>query len=290
MSQRMTPEQRGEVDRALDGTEGAALIDLMSRLSAREQVDGASPRAVATAERLGWIDEHRSLTASGLLAADPLREYAWWERRGRVITYNDRTAVLGPALFQGKRVVEIGCGFGVNLLTLQQQAAFAYGIEIQPYYLDFTAPLARHAGVPRPTILIGDASRIPLRDGSADVVIALGAFHLMPLRETLAAAARLLVPGGLVVLVNSVLSGHLRNLRDQLPSLVRRPKSLARQALTLANMLLYPLVGRRLTRPGDPVFLTRRLTQRWLGEAGFRVDEERTQQFGIETCWVAIRR
>jgi ubiquinone/menaquinone biosynthesis C-methylase UbiE len=261
----------------------------MYRLASGGPPDGVPPEVASTAAGLGWIDRDSRLTGTGLLAADPMREYSYWEERGRVVTYNDQTDLLGPALFAGKRVVELGCGFGVNLLTLQRQAARVYGIEIQPFYLGFTAPLARRAGVARPTILLADAAALPLADRSADVVVALGAFQLMPIRQTLAEAARVLAPGGVVVLINSVLSGHLRHLAGELPRLIRRPKSLARAGLTLTNMLLYPWLGRRITRPGDPVFLPRKTMRRWLEDAGFQLDPQRTQQFGIETCWVALR-
>lgn len=287
----MTSTHAQEIAEALEGAPGDALIALMNETLRRGADPTAAEATKSTARRLGWIDDAGHFTKTGFLAADPLREYVYWEKRGRTITYNEKTPFLGPALFTGKRVLELGCGFGVNLLTLQSQAAWLAGVELVPYYLNFTAPLAKRAGVAKPNIILADATEVPLDAGSCDVVMALGALQYMPFRKALAEVARLLAPGGLAVFVNSTLAGYLRNSLADVPKVLRsRPKSLGREALTIGNMLLYPWTERRLTRLGDPVYLPQRTMQRWLEEAGFRVDE-RTHQFeGNETCWVAERR
>jgi SAM-dependent methyltransferase len=279
-----------DLSHTLNGVHGGAVIKMMNRILLTGSDDTAPVEVARIGERLGWIDHQRRFTEKGFLAADPLREYTYWEERGRTITYNDRTALLGPKLFEGKRVVELGCGFGVNLLTLQQQAAWVVGVELVPYYLSFTGPLAERAGVSKPTVILADATEVPLRDGCCDVVMALGAIQYMPFRKALAEVARLLAPGGIAIFVNSTLLGYLRNSIRALPQLARKdPRGIAREGLTIANMVLYPYLERRITRAGDPVYLPRRHMSAWLEEAGLRVDQ-RTHEFsGNETCWVAVR-
>jgi hypothetical protein len=120
--------------------------------------------------------------------------------------------------------------------------------------------------------------------------MALGALQYMPFQRALAEVARLLVPGGVAIFVNSTLLGYLRNSLRALPGMARsRPKAIAREGLTVANMMLYPWLGRRITRDGDPVYLPRRQMQTLLEGAGLQVDH-RTHRFeGNETCWVAVR-
>lgn len=290
MSGPLTPEHRHEIAEALRGPAGSALIKLMHDLATTGSVSGQPTSAIVSAQKLGWIDEHRRCTPLGYQAADPLREFVQWQARNRVVAYGEHVPFLGPELFAGKRVLEIGSGFGVNLLTLDGMARSAVGFDIDSYRLAFTAPLAERAGRPRPIVVVADGAAIPAHDGSADVVIVLGALQYMPIQRVFTEAARLLVPGGYFVFVNSDLSGHLEASLRHLPRAIRHPKALARDLFTLGRMLLYPKIGPSAVRVGDPVYLPATVTRRWLDQAGFQIDESRTRRFGVETCWVSVRR
>jgi SAM-dependent methyltransferase len=98
-----------------------------------------------------------------------------------------------PVLSEGSFVLELGCGDGKTLSALPGGCRVV-GLDISPQAL----LLARRARADAHFIL-ADASRLPLREKSFDIVFA---FHvtghlLTPGRRALAAdAARVLVPGG----------------------------------------------------------------------------------------------
>jgi SAM-dependent methyltransferase len=273
----------------LTGPHGDDLMRLMHAIASNESTAAVPTPVVDLARQLGWIDGDRRLTALGFRASDPLREYLNWEARGRTFTYSEHFPLLSPSLFAGKRFVEIGSGFGVNLISIQDVATWVLGVDFDPYRLGFADFLAHRAGRKKPQLVVGDAGAVPVKDRIADLVMVIGALQYMPFRKVFSEAARMLVPGGLLVFVNSDLSGHVVDLVRGLPRMARHPRELARETLMLGRMLLYPYLGASAVRPGQPAFLPRRITRKWLRQAGFRVDEERTRVVDIETCWVAVR-
>jgi SAM-dependent methyltransferase len=282
-------QHQQQITAALTGPHGDDLMRLMHDTASNQPTNGLPGAARDLARGLGWIDGAGRLTALGFRASDPLREYVNWESRGRTFTYSEHFPLLSPPLFAGKRLVEIGSGFGVNLISIDGVARWSVGVDRDPYRLGFADFLANRAGRKKPNLVIGDAGAVPLGDRIADLVMVIGALQYMPFRKVFAEAARMLVPGGLLVFVNSDLSGHLVDLARGLSRTVRHPRDLARETMLVARMLLYPYLGPAAIRSGDPAFLPRRITRLWLKQAGFRVDDERTTLSDIERCWVAVR-
>jgi SAM-dependent methyltransferase len=273
---------------ALHGPRGKELMKFMSDSSQGLLATDCEPNARELASCLGWIDDAGQFTTVGRKVADSFREYLLWEERGRVVHQWTELPALQPELFDGKRVLEIGCGFGCNLLSLQQHADEVLGVEIEPVYVALSPILAELAGLPAPTIHVGSATEIPVPSNSVDRIVCFGALQYMPIVEALHESARLLRPGGLAVFVHSHLSGYVSYTLRTLGPLLRTPKAALREAVTFAGMLAYPFVGRRVTREGDPVYPTQARMRRWIEAAGMRLDPHRTRTLDHETCYVAV--
>lgn len=101
-------------------------------------------------------------------------------------------AVVGS--LNGKTFVDIGCGPGNVLVSLQAKPSLAIGVDVARGSLE----MASSAGyVP----LLADAHQLPLTSGFADVV-ALNAtlHHCVDMHRVLLESARLVKPGGMLVL------------------------------------------------------------------------------------------
>lgn len=237
------------------------------------------------ARDLGWWD--RSATPVGLKVGDSCRELVMWEARGRRIHEADRLAVMQESTFRGRRVAELGSGFGCNLLALDGVAVELVGVEIEPIYVQLSPILAAISGCRAPRIVEAGADRSGLEGRAYDVVLCLGALQYMPIEAVLCEIGRILAPGGIAILILSHLGGFLAKHRTRLRSAPLR--TLPRELVTVAGMLVYPWVGRAFTRPSDPVYPTQRRMRAWLSGAGLELDLRRTVIFGHETCYVAIK-
>jgi SAM-dependent methyltransferase len=121
-------------------------------------------------------------------------------------------AVLNLAQLDGTEMVaDIGCGNGTYLAELSRRGhgGQAVGVDLSAGMLE-----AARGAAPRAGVLLGDASRLPLADGCADVALAPHMLYHVP--DPLAAIIelrRVTRPGGRVL---AVLNGadHLRELRQ----------------------------------------------------------------------------
>ena len=101
----------------------------------------------------------------------------------------------------GLDVVDVGCGDGFHLPLFAATARSATGVE--PY-----APLVKRAktrveGIANASVVAGPAQRLPLPDGSADLVHARTAYFFGPGCEPgLREADRVLRPGGALAIVD----------------------------------------------------------------------------------------
>jgi len=111
------------------------------------------------------------------------------------------------ALQSGDRVLDVGCGFGGTIASLNEVGLplTLTGLNIDPRQLE----RARARVQPRPGNTIhwieGDAGALPLEDASQDVVLAVECIFHFPSRAAfLAEARRVLRPGGRLVLSDFV--------------------------------------------------------------------------------------
>jgi ubiquinone/menaquinone biosynthesis C-methylase UbiE len=139
---------------------------------------------------------------------------AYWDRQAA--TYDRTTQFLEPRLLAparrwvaqrvSGRTLEVAVGTGANLAYVAQRATDLTVTDVSAAMLDAAVARARTLGVPvRP--VHADVTDLPLPDGSFDTVLCTFAMCCVPdERAAMAAMARVLKPGGMLVLADHVAS------------------------------------------------------------------------------------
>ena len=102
-------------------------------------------------------------------------------------------------MFQGKKVLDIGCGAGgKTLYYASKDAAFVYGIDPVEHYKEEAQHLARQKGLEEKfSFVTGDAAKMPFEDKSFDTIIMNDAMeHVDRPRPVLMECHRVLKQGG----------------------------------------------------------------------------------------------
>lgn len=149
----------------------------------------------------------------------------------RALRWNDRFGDDGPAYEQairesdvppGATVVDVGCGTGRALPAMRDavgDGGVVIGIDLTPEMLT----VASLQCTSQLQLVLADARRLPLADGSIDVVFAAGLVqHLPDPRAGLAELARVTRPGGRLIIFHpsgraALAARHGRTLRDDEP-------------------------------------------------------------------------
>src|SRR5579872_3558878 len=120
--------------------------------------------------------------------------------------------VLAERGVRQARLLDLGCGTGRFLREVKNNypRLAVTALDLSPFYLD----MARENLAPwsRTDFLEAPAESVPLPDGSVDVVTSIFLFHELPVkqrREVVREMARLLKPGGAVILVDSIQLGDV---------------------------------------------------------------------------------
>lgn len=104
--------------------------------------------------------------------------------------------------FDGKRVLDIGCGSGGNLLHLARTTPLAQGtgFDVEAPVIEVAQDRAREEGLAdRVTFVRADPGPLPFPDASFDIVFSKDSFLHVPDKDALAAELfRVLSPGGRV--------------------------------------------------------------------------------------------
>lgn len=102
-----------------------------------------------------------------------------------------------------RRVLDVGCGIGGSTLYLAKRfGAAAQGVTLSPVQVERAERRAAAAGLRDVRFQIGDAMRLPFAEGSFDLVWSLEVGeHIADRRRFLAECARVLEPGGRLVVV-----------------------------------------------------------------------------------------
>jgi SAM-dependent methyltransferase len=100
----------------------------------------------------------------------------------------------------GERVVDVGCGAGIDSLIAAKMvgpAGHVTGVDMTSAMLDKARAAAAEGKSANVEFMEGYGERLPVADGSVDVVISNGALNLMPDKvAALREMARVLKPGG----------------------------------------------------------------------------------------------
>jgi SAM-dependent methyltransferase len=147
--------------------------------------------------------------------------------------------LLDRSIAPDARILEMGCGTGQASLFLASAERLVIGADLSRPSLELGARAARNFGANRILFVETDLQRPGLRAGSFDVVYSSGVLHhTADPRRSFKALARLLRPGGLMVLA-------VYNALARLPHRVRR--ALAR-TLGLNPSVLDPVLRERSTQ------------------------------------------
>ncbi len=117
-------------------------------------------------------------------------------------------AALSAALaagFSGKSVADLGCGEGALTLLLARFCPLVVAVDLSPRMLVTLRDAAREAGLEDGRIQTreGDLEHLPLADGEVEVVFLSQALHhAASPRDALKEAARILKPGGTLLLLD----------------------------------------------------------------------------------------
>lgn len=107
---------------------------------------------------------------------------------------------------QGARLLDVACGTGRTLaqLAVAHPALKLYGLDLSPYYVQEARQTL--ADVPDVSLVAENAEAMPFADALFDVVTSVYLFHELPKnarRRVVAEMARVLKPGGLLVIEDS---------------------------------------------------------------------------------------
>jgi ubiquinone/menaquinone biosynthesis C-methylase UbiE len=191
---------------------------------------------------------------------NPCGSFASTEPRGEKRFYEDvakfRYAVqpfmrplIGFHTYPGKRVLEVGCGLGTDLLQFSLAGSSVVGVDLSA---NSVALASKHLNVfgAQGSLLASDAEHLPFADESFDVVYSFGVLHHTPnTSSAIDECWRVLKPGGRFILMlynrNSwqvaiepyVLAVKRRLLRQTLPNRVTDKAEVVRRYDGVENPL-----------------------------------------------------
>lgn len=96
---------------------------------------------------------------------------------------------------RGKKVLDLGCGPGINAKKMQKFGAKVKGIDLSNYLIDIAKKEASNI-----EFLIGDVEKLPYKNGEFDIVVSsLVLGHIKDWKKTLSEVRRVLKRGGIFV-------------------------------------------------------------------------------------------
>jgi arsenite methyltransferase len=108
--------------------------------------------------------------------------------------------LAGCGLRPGAAVVDVGCGPGATLEAITASGHHGVGV-------DYSPALARAAAAPGAPTVVGDAERLPIRDGAVDAVVIECVLSALPDKPAaLDEARRVLPPDGALILTDMTLA------------------------------------------------------------------------------------
>jgi SAM-dependent methyltransferase len=271
----------------LDESSSDALIDAMVHVNLHRTPTAEHAAALETARSLEWIADRYQLTPLGRGVSDSLREYRFWQERGRTAHGEGKHPATSREFYRGKDVVEVGAGFGANLYGIAGSARRLVGVEPSPVYRDMSIILSAREGLEPAEMIDGLGEKLPLPDACMDVVVCYSSHQYMHMRRAFVEMARVLRPGGQLQLASGVL--------DQFQSIVWDDwrggggrGALRHLVEVTVRTVTYQTLGLRLARFGaggtaEPMYPSLPALRRWLEQAGLRVRDDLTRRYEKDT-------
>jgi SAM-dependent methyltransferase len=151
------------------------------------------------------------MTSQHVQTADPVRDQfgavaAAYATSSYHSSGPDLAALVSSAGLTGReQVLDLGCGAGHTALAVAPHAAAVEAVDLTPEMLKVAAGLAESRGVTNITFRSADVAALPFEDASFDLVTSrVSAHHYADPEAALREAARVLRPGGSILLIDTV--------------------------------------------------------------------------------------
>ncbi|MFD7814714.1 SAM-dependent methyltransferase [Streptomyces sp. NPDC059785] len=170
-----------------------------------------STQALPEPEAVGKLYDRLTLTALGDGTFNPNIHIGFWDTPDSTATLEEAVDRLTDVLIErllvddSAHVLDLGCGVGgPGLRVARETGARVTGVSISQEQVKTANRLAEEAGLAdRAVFRHADAMKLPFEDASFDAVMALESIIHMPDRQqVLTEAARVLQPGGRLVLTD----------------------------------------------------------------------------------------
>lgn len=268
-------QQHEQIKEQLLGEGSDDLIRFMHLKSLHQGTAGVPEAAAEKALALGWTEGLGGpLTMPGRLASDSCREYTFWLERNKALPFEGAAPHLSSAYFSGRKVLEIGAGMGHNLLSLAKAGAEVCGIEPIPDYIMMGSIFAEREGLPPADVRPGAAEALPFGDDEVDCLLCITAHQYFDVHPALREIARVLRPGGEVIIVGGTLG---RYSTTEFGTVLQGLGAAKAYAITVTNTVAYTATGQRLLKPRNaasstsrPIYPPRHAMRRWLEGVGLQ--------------------
>jgi SAM-dependent methyltransferase len=190
------------------------------------------------------MEDSRTETVRRFYTEAPFPSYGARDTLASLRLRAERSALarlLDEAIPQDARVLDLGCGTGQMTIFLANGSRQVVGADLTRASLALATDAARRFGVKGTLFVETDLRRPCFAEGRFDVVLSLGVLHHTPdPRAAFAAVARLVRPGGVVVV-------GLYNTFARLPHRLRR---LVARATGMRVVPWDPVLSEREAEPG----------------------------------------
>jgi ubiquinone/menaquinone biosynthesis C-methylase UbiE len=237
-----------DIETIVTGPNGERWLELLYRLDQKLLPEPSEKVMADELIALGLCERNQDdvrLTSVGSKCATSVREYRWWIERDRKFHGEDTQPILRLENFREKVILEIGSGWGCNLVRLRTVAKRIVGLEIEPAYIEMSKILAKREGIEPPEIVVGAAENTPFDNAAFDWVLLWSALQYMDIEKAFREIARLLRPGG-YVLTSQILLADFVGRRLQNAIHARNALLLLATASITANTLWYQIFRKRL--------------------------------------------
>lgn len=210
---------------------------------------------------------------------------AGYDRLNRMMTLGRdrawRAAMAALVPHRARVVLDLCTGNGVSLEDLLETGRLVLGVDVSARMLARAANAYGTRGW-GPRLVGADAFRLPLRPGSVDAItVAFGVRNLRPRDQALAEMARVLGPGGALIVLEATAPGHGGFARLHRFWLARVVPALGRLS---PDPSAYRYLSQSIFEFGDGAEF-----ERALGAAGFQLEVRRAFMLGATRLWAARR-
>ncbi|HKS87028.1 MAG TPA: methyltransferase domain-containing protein [Pseudolabrys sp.] len=282
------------IESLLTGSDSQIAIDILYSFQF-----GLSPTRTSIVDELTSlgmctpVNGHRRyiLTSFGAKCSASVREYVFWRMRDKTIHCENEHPSTRVEDFRGQRVLEVGCGCGMNLLRLSQFAARAIGAEVEPIYIQMSKILAKREALAPPEIYVCESEAMPFPAETFDRVIIFNSLQYMDVRRAFSECARVTRSGGMVMAAPCIIPSEFARNELRLFTNTLNFRRMLGAVLILSNTAAYQVFGRRLLRtPGNestarPIRPTKRFLVSLAHKQGLSFLSSLSGQFGEHHCF-----